>query len=78
MASFGLIDGAVVSLNISVTTNGEGWEEPPRATGVICQEDSGRTGNSELKDPDETHVTEVHEVHGDQLELHRRGQFPKK
>jgi len=30
VASFGLIDGAVVSLNISVTTNGKGWEEPPR------------------------------------------------
>ena len=43
-----------------------------QATGVICQEDSGIIGNSELEDPDETQVMEAHEVHGDLLELHRK------
>jgi len=47
--------------------------EAAAATGVIYQEDSGIIGNSELEDPDEAHVMEEHEVHGDQLELHRRG-----
>jgi len=53
-----------LSLNISITCG----------SGSECQENSGIIGNSELEDPDETHVMEAQRFTVTSLSyLHRRG-----
>ena len=63
-------DGAEASEE-AVAAAARVWPPRPSNWGDMSRRQR-QIGNSELEDPDETRVMEAHEIHGDQLELHRR------